>query len=122
MTSRTIFLSRLIGLYCILVVSSMLLHRPDSVDLVSALLHNPSMMWVLSVMTPDCWAGDGSGAQCLVGRSDGGGCYPLRLGSTNQRTPLLVSALWVGIGVHPQRAPQSATLTYSGFASKTRRA
>jgi hypothetical protein len=51
MSSRTIFLSRLIGLYCILVVPSMLFHHAATVDLVSALFRNPSMMWVLSVIT-----------------------------------------------------------------------
>jgi hypothetical protein len=47
MPLRTIFLSRLIGLYCILVVPSMVLHRQATVDL----LHNSSIMWVLSMIT-----------------------------------------------------------------------
>jgi hypothetical protein len=51
MSLRTIFLSRLIGLYCILVVPSMVLHRQATVDLMTALLHNSPMMWVLSVIT-----------------------------------------------------------------------
>jgi hypothetical protein len=51
MSSRTIFLSRLIGLYCLLVVPSMLVHRQGTVDLMTALLHNLPLMWVLSVIT-----------------------------------------------------------------------
>ena len=51
MSSRTVFLSRLIGVYCILVVLPLVVHRQATVDLVTALFHNPSMMWVLSVIT-----------------------------------------------------------------------
>lgn len=51
MYSRTIFLSRLIGLYCILVIPSMVLHRQATADLMTALLHNSPMIWVLSVIT-----------------------------------------------------------------------
>ena len=49
--SRTIFLSRLIGLYCILVVPSMILHRQATVDWMTALLNSAALMWVLSVIT-----------------------------------------------------------------------
>src|SRR5664279_1992575 len=51
MTARTIFLSRLIGLYCILVIPSMVLQRQATVDWMTALFHNQSLMWVLSVIT-----------------------------------------------------------------------
>ena len=51
MSSRTIFLTRLIGLYCILVIPSMVLHRQATVDWMTALLNNASLMWVLSVIT-----------------------------------------------------------------------
>jgi len=51
MSSRTIFLSRLIGLYCLLVIPSLLVHREATVDLMTALLHNLPLMWVLSVIT-----------------------------------------------------------------------
>ncbi|MGO9436096.1 MAG: hypothetical protein ACLPH3_09705 [Terracidiphilus sp.] len=51
MTSRTIFLTRLIGLYCILVIPSMVLHRQATVDWMTALLNNAALMWVLSVIT-----------------------------------------------------------------------
>ena len=51
MTARTIFLSRLIGLYCILVIPSMVLQRQATVGWMTALFHNPSLVWVLSVIT-----------------------------------------------------------------------
>ena len=51
MTARTIFLSRLIGLYCILVIPSMVLQRQATVDWMTALFRDPSLMWVLSVIT-----------------------------------------------------------------------
>jgi hypothetical protein len=51
MSSKTIFLSRLFGLYCILVISSMVLHRQATVDWMTALLNNAALMWVLSVIT-----------------------------------------------------------------------
>jgi len=51
MTALTIFLSRLIGLYCILVVPSMVLQREATVDWMTALFQNPPLMWVLSVIT-----------------------------------------------------------------------
>lgn len=51
MSSRTIFLSRLFGLFCILVIPSMLLHRQATVDWMTALLNNAALMWVLSVIT-----------------------------------------------------------------------
>ena len=51
MSSRTIFLTRLIGLYCLLVIPSMVLHRQATVVWMTALLNNPALMWVLSVIT-----------------------------------------------------------------------
>ena len=51
MYSRTIFLSRLIGLYGLLVVPSLLVHREATIDLMTALLHNLPLMWVLSMIT-----------------------------------------------------------------------
>lgn len=50
MSSRTIYLSRLIGLYCILVVLSMVIHKQASVDSVAALFHNPSMRLALGII------------------------------------------------------------------------
>ena len=51
MSPRTLFLSRLIGLYCILVALSMITRRQATVATVTALLQNPSMMLVLGVIT-----------------------------------------------------------------------
>ncbi len=51
MSSRTIFLSRLIGLYYILVALSMMSRRQATVETVTALLQNPSLMFIVGVIT-----------------------------------------------------------------------
>jgi putative exporter of polyketide antibiotics len=51
MLPRTLFLSRLIGLYCILIALSMIARREATVDTVTALLQNPSMMFILGAIT-----------------------------------------------------------------------
>jgi len=51
MSPRTVFLSRLLGLYCILVALSMMTRRETTVETVTALLQNPSMMLILGVIT-----------------------------------------------------------------------
>src|SRR5271157_497314 len=51
MSSRTIFLSRLIGLFLILVVLSLAVHKQATVDLLTGLFHSPEMMFVLSITT-----------------------------------------------------------------------
>ena len=51
MSSRTIFLSRLIGLYCIVIALSMMTRRQDTVETVTALLQNPSMMLIVGIIT-----------------------------------------------------------------------
>ncbi|HME56907.1 MAG TPA: hypothetical protein VKF63_01105 [Terracidiphilus sp.] len=51
MSSRTIFLSRLIGLFCILFVPSMIIYRQAGMDAVAGLLHSSSEMLVLSFIT-----------------------------------------------------------------------
>jgi len=51
MSPRTVFLSRLIGLYCILVALPMITHKQATVETATALLHDPSMMLVLGVFT-----------------------------------------------------------------------
>ncbi len=51
MSPRTSFLSRLIGLYCILVALSMMTRKQAVVRTVTALLNDPSMMLVLGVIT-----------------------------------------------------------------------
>jgi putative exporter of polyketide antibiotics len=51
MSLRTLFLSRLIGLYCILVALSMITRRQATLEWVTALLHDPSMIFVLGAIT-----------------------------------------------------------------------
>ena len=51
MSPRTVFLSKLIGLYCILGALSVMIRRQAIVETVTALLQNPSMMLTLGVIT-----------------------------------------------------------------------
>lgn len=51
MSSRTIFLSRLIGLYCLLFVPAAVIHRQASLDSIAGILHNPSLIMVLGIVT-----------------------------------------------------------------------
>jgi len=51
MSPRTLFLSRLIGLYCILAALSMMTRREATLATVTALVQNPSMMLTLGVIT-----------------------------------------------------------------------
>jgi hypothetical protein len=51
MSPRTLFLSRLIGLYCILIALSMMIRRQAIVEAVTVLLQNPSMTLILGVIT-----------------------------------------------------------------------
>lgn len=51
MSSRTVFLSRLIGLYCVVVALSMITRKQAIVETVTTLLQNPSTMLVLGVIT-----------------------------------------------------------------------
>jgi putative exporter of polyketide antibiotics len=51
MSPRTLFLSKLVGLYCILVALSMMTRRQATLETVTAILQNPSMMLILGVIT-----------------------------------------------------------------------
>ena len=51
MLPRTLFLSRLIGLYCILAALSMITRRQATLESVTALLHNPSMIFIVGLIT-----------------------------------------------------------------------
>ena len=51
MSSRTIFLSRLIGLYCIVIALSMMTRRQATVETVTVLLQNSSMMLIVGIIT-----------------------------------------------------------------------
>jgi hypothetical protein len=67
MSSRTIFMSRLIGLSCLLIVPSMFIHRQAGVDSVAGILHNPSLILILGfislavglamILTHNIWSG-----------------------------------------------------------------
>jgi hypothetical protein len=50
MAPATRFLSRLIGLYCLLVSLSMAVHKEATVETVTALVHNPPLLFVVGVM------------------------------------------------------------------------
>jgi hypothetical protein len=51
MLPRTFFLSKLIGLYCIVIALSMMTRRQATVETVTALLQNPAMTLILGVIT-----------------------------------------------------------------------
>ncbi len=51
MPPRTIFLSRLIGLYCMLIALSMMTRRQATVETVTVLLQNPSMTLIVGIIT-----------------------------------------------------------------------
>lgn len=51
MSQRTTFLSKLIGLYSILVALSMLSHKRATVEMVTALVHNSPVLFVVGLMT-----------------------------------------------------------------------
>jgi len=50
MSARTIYLSRLIGLYCILIGPCLALHKQATVDSVTAMFHNPAIMLLLGIV------------------------------------------------------------------------
>jgi hypothetical protein len=50
MSPRTTFLSRLIGLYLILISLSMVTHKQATVDTMTALVHNPPELFVTGVI------------------------------------------------------------------------
>ena len=54
MSPRTIFLSRLLGLYCLLAGLSMVVHKQATVGTVSALIHNPPALYIAGVFALAC--------------------------------------------------------------------
>ena len=50
MSPRTLFLGRLIGLYCVLISLSMITHKQALVEAVNALVHNPPVLFVAGVI------------------------------------------------------------------------
>ena len=51
MEARTQYLSKLIGLYCVLLALGMLLHKQATLDSVTTILHDPPLLLVLGVFT-----------------------------------------------------------------------
>jgi len=51
MSPRTLFLSKLIGLYCILVALSMMTRRQATVETVTTLLQSPPIMFIVGIIT-----------------------------------------------------------------------
>ncbi len=51
MSPRTLFLSKLIGLYCIVIALSMMTRKPATVETAIVLLQNPSMTLIPGVIT-----------------------------------------------------------------------
>ncbi len=51
MSPRTIFLSRFFGLYFILVVLPMMIHKQAVVDMITGLFRDPAMMFMLGLLT-----------------------------------------------------------------------
>jgi hypothetical protein len=49
MSTRTTFLSRLIGLYSVLVSLSMLIHKQATVEMVTALVHDPPLVFFAGI-------------------------------------------------------------------------
>jgi hypothetical protein len=50
MLTRTVFVSKLIGLYCILISLVMFAHRQAMIDAVTALVNDPALLLILGVM------------------------------------------------------------------------
>jgi hypothetical protein len=50
MSSRTIFLSKLTGLYCVIIAISMMTRRQATVETVIALLQSQSMMLIVGIV------------------------------------------------------------------------
>jgi len=51
MSSLTSYLSKLIGLYCILVSLSMIMHKRATIEMVMALVHDTPVLFVVGIFT-----------------------------------------------------------------------
>ncbi len=54
MSSRTTFLSRLIGFYCLIVALFMATHKQVILDMVTALMHNAALLFVTGLVAMAC--------------------------------------------------------------------
>ena len=50
MSSRTVFLSKLIGLYCILASLGMAAHRQATIETMTALIHTPPVLFLAGIV------------------------------------------------------------------------
>jgi hypothetical protein len=50
MSPRTIYLGRLIGLYCVLVALAMISHKQATVETMTALIHDAPVLFFVSVV------------------------------------------------------------------------
>ena len=134
MSPRTAFLSKLIGLFCIIVSLSMFTQKQSTVEAVTALIHNPPMMFVVGLMAVT------AGLAIVLGHNVwSGGALPVIVTLTGWAT--LIKGLFflflspdteTGIFLGAFRYEQlfyvytafslllGAYLTYGGFRSKTR--
>jgi len=51
MSSRTIFISRLIGLYCVVASLAMFTHKPAMIDIENTLVRNPALLFIAGIIT-----------------------------------------------------------------------
>jgi len=69
MSTRTIFLAKLVGLYSLVAPICMITHKQTMVEAVTEILRSPALMLVLGVFTLAAGLAMGPDAQCLVGWS-----------------------------------------------------
>jgi len=50
MSPRTIYLGRLLGLYCLILAIAMMSHRQASIDIVTAMVHEASVLELTAIM------------------------------------------------------------------------
>jgi hypothetical protein len=51
MSSHTVFISRMLGLYCLIVSLIMFTHKSAMVDIENTLVHNPAMLFIGGLIT-----------------------------------------------------------------------
>ena len=90
MSARTTFLSKLIGLYLILISLAMIVHKQATVESMNALVHNAPVIVRSRCDCGGCWAGDGSRPQCLVRRRASGCRHPDWVADADQRLDAFV--------------------------------
>jgi ABC-type amino acid transport system permease subunit len=83
MSPLTIFLGKLIGLYCIIVALGLMANKQRSVETVAALIRNAPLLLFVEVVA--LIAGLAMGAQCLVGGSLAGHRHANRVAGGDPR-------------------------------------